>query len=112
MTVTEPAVVEWPEQAPVLDRLRALLAAAVGDRVELPETGLAELPLAAIGMESWTFVSFLTSVEQEFGIEWDIDTPPDTFRSLGTVAAHLSGCDAAPTLVSPVTDPRPHGGTS
>jgi len=69
-----------------LARLRLLLRDVVGG---LPETGLDDVPLAELGLESWGYVALLASIEKEFGIEWDLDVPMSALSSLSAIGSHL-----------------------
>lgn len=72
-----------------LPRLRQLLGEVLGDRAELPDTGLDQRPLAELGLDSWAFVRLLASIEREFGIEWDVDVPMSALRNLEAIAAMI-----------------------
>ena len=69
--------------------LAALLADATGGAVRAspdePERPLRELPLTSGG-----WVSFLALVTDRYGHEWDDDTPPEVFVSLGSLARFLA----------------------
>lgn len=49
------------------------------------------MELRDVPITSRTMRTFLVAVEDEFDIEWDIDTPEEVFRSFSTLAAHLVG---------------------
>ena len=74
--------------------LAGLLADATGGAVappDDPDRPLSELPLTSGG-----WVSFLSLVTERYGHEWDDDTPPEVFASLGSLARFLDpGPEAA-----------------
>lgn len=74
--------------------LAGLLAEATGGAVAAPpddpERPLSELPLTSGG-----WVSFLSLVTERYGHEWDDDTPPEVFASLGSLARFLDADPAA-----------------
>jgi 3-oxoadipate enol-lactonase len=73
----------------VLPRLRELLREVVGGKVELPAAELDQRPLTELGLNSWAFVALLTSIEREFDIQWDVEIPMGSLRSLSAIAAYL-----------------------
>lgn len=74
--------------------LAGLLAEATGGAVvasaDEPERSLSELPLTSGG-----WVSFLSLVTERYGHEWDDDTPPEVFASLGSLARFLTAGQGA-----------------
>jgi hypothetical protein len=70
--------------------LAGLLAEATGGAVvappDEPERPLSELPLTSGG-----WVSFLSLVTERYGHEWDDDTAPEVFASLGSLSRFLNG---------------------
>jgi hypothetical protein len=74
--------------------LAGLLAEATGGAVvappDDPERPLSELPLTSGG-----WVSFLSLLTERYGHEWDDDTPPEVFASLGSLARFLDADPAA-----------------
>jgi acyl carrier protein len=78
--VSEEAVVsEWAQ------RLAARMADLTGiDVTEMP-AGL-DSPLRALEIDSLVFVDFLVATEEEYGFEWDEDTPPEAFETLSAMA--------------------------
>jgi hypothetical protein len=71
------------------EALAGLLAEATGGAVvappEDPERPLSELPLTSGG-----WVSFLSLVTERYGHEWDDDTAPEVFASLGSLSRFLA----------------------
>ncbi|GAA3203655.1 alpha/beta fold hydrolase [Actinocorallia longicatena] len=75
-------------QGDPLPRLRRLLGEVLGERAVLDE-GCEDLTLSELGLESWGYVALLASIEREFGVEWDVDVPMSSLRTLSSIGAHL-----------------------
>lgn len=72
--------------ARLTDLLRRVAAETLADDIELNDT----VTLKSVRITSLTMRAYLAAVEQEFGVEWDIDTPDEVFTSFGTLADHLA----------------------
>lgn len=45
-----------------------------------------DTPLSSLGIDSLVFIDFLVRTEQAHGYEWDEETPPEVFETLGSMA--------------------------
>lgn len=54
------------------------------DVSELPE-GF-DTPLPSLDIDSLVFIDFLVRTEEAHGFEWDEETPPEVFETLGSMA--------------------------
>ena len=69
--------------------LADLLAEATGGAVAVaPDEP--DRPLRELGLDSGGWVSFLALVTARCGHEWEDDTPPEAFVSLGSLARFLA----------------------
>jgi acyl carrier protein len=82
----------------VLDRLLALVEVSTNGRMTASRADLGTDSIRRLGLDSLGMLTFLVAVEDEFGIEWDDDVPPEVTASFEGVAAHVAkelGLDAA-----------------
>ena len=71
----------------LLSRLVGVLERSSEGRVVLPEHGSGWPSLDALGLDSVGMLNFLVAVEDEFGIEWQDDVPPEVLSSLPAMAS-------------------------
>jgi acyl carrier protein len=45
--------------------------------------------LRRLGLDSLAMLEFLVGVEDEFGLDWGDDVPPDTLASFSSIADHI-----------------------
>lgn len=71
------------------ERIRGLLADVVKGEDLL--AGIADdTPLREAGVSSMALISLLSSMEAEFGFEWDEDVDADQLRSIGVLADYVA----------------------
>ncbi len=74
----------------IRDRLKIILYRFVEEALKdmRPEV-LSETSLSDLGLDSFTILSFMVAVEDEFGIEWDDNLPAETFQSLNSMTLYI-----------------------
>jgi acyl carrier protein len=51
--------------------------------------------IARLNLDSLALIGFLVAVEDEFGLDWDLDADPDVMRSFEAMANYILAQDAA-----------------
>lgn len=73
----------------VLGRLLDVLQRSTEGRVVVPLEGADRQGFDTLGLDSVGMLNFLVAVEDEFGIEWEDDLPPEVLSSVGSIAAFI-----------------------
>lgn len=79
---------ENPSVDLVVERLMAILEGET-EGLTVPRGERGEDSIARLRLNSVLIVAFFTTVEDEFGIEWDPDMDPDVMRSFDAMARYL-----------------------
>jgi acyl carrier protein len=79
---------ENPSVDLVVERLMAILETE-REGLSVPREERGEDSIARLHLDSVLIVAFFASVEEEFGIEWDVDIDPDVMRSFDAMAEYL-----------------------
>lgn len=66
-------------------QLAVHLASLTGIDVSALPEGF-DTPLPSLDIDSLVFIDFLVRTEEAHGFEWDEETPPEVFETLGTMA--------------------------
>jgi acyl carrier protein len=78
------------DEQEVAERLAELLESEVGVRLDLADAAARAGSLWNVGLTSAGFVRLLTMVEEEFGLEWDLDDSVDAVATFDNLAAHVA----------------------
>jgi acyl carrier protein len=73
----------------IVEQLVAIAHRVTDGRVPLDvETG-GPGSVRRLGLDSLAMLEFLVGIEDEFGLDWDDDVPPDTLASFFSIADHI-----------------------